>query len=248
MFIFGTMKITTLNNKPRVLAKQENRPVYLIQQYYKPDYTQRAKEIDMCLRMNMACKGIHTIVLLTEKEYGVENLPVPTTAKLQVISIGRRLEYADILEYVRGSVPRDAIVLFGNADIFIRDDFVDKLRGYDMQKTFIALTRWDVDTRGGATIFSDRSGRPRPDTQDLWGILAEDIYGIREEDIDLFRFQFGKPGCDNKIAAIMNQLGFYCCNPALTLKSYHLHNSGFRMYTEADRILGEDYVYLTPTE
>ena len=232
------MKTITLKNTPRLASPAKKPQVYLIQQYYKPQQAQRAKEIDLCLKLNAICPVIDRIVLLTEKAW---DIPVKSDKISQVV-ISHRLKYADVFSYILSSIPSGSIVLFGNADIFVKSDFA-AIHRIDMAKTFIGLVRWDVDMRGEAKIFMDGKGQPRKDTQDLWAVRAEDV---TEELVAATDFEFGKPGCDNKIAAIMNRAGFYCCNPGLDLRSYHLHNSGFRAYDENDRIFDEEYVYLEP--
>lgn len=49
-------------------------------------------------------------------------------------------------------------------------------------------------------------------------------------------FQLGKPGCDNRIAYLFKDAGLLPINPCKKIKSYHYHSSGFRTYTQKERI------------
>ncbi len=211
--------------------------IYLIQQFFNASDPARAKEFEMCLKMNMKCNIIDKIVLLNESDD--VKLPVKSS-KIECVNIGHRMGYIDVFKYIKESVPDDVVALFANSDIFLMDDFKD-IYNINMEKKFLALLRWDMDERGMARIFG-----PRADSQDLWGVRASDVK-TPEFDLNSFNFLFGMPGCDNAVTAIMREKGFYCINPALGLKSYHLHNTQLRNYSNKDRVYNREYLYLEPT-
>jgi hypothetical protein len=221
-----------------VTDNNELPPIYLIQQFFNASDPARAKEFETCLKMNVKCSVLDKIILLNESD----DIKLPLkSSKIECVNIGHRMGYIDVFKYIKESVPDNVIVLFANSDIFLMDDFKD-IHSINMEKKFLALLRWDTDEKGMARIFG-----PRPDSQDVWGVLSSDIK-TPEFNLDSLNFLFGMPGCDNAITAIMRQKGFYCINPALSLKSYHLHNTQLRNYSNKDRVYNREYLYLEPTE
>jgi hypothetical protein len=85
---------------------------------------------------------------------------------------------------------------------------------------------WDNDT---ATIFG-----PRMDSQDTWIIHSN--HTPNEKGRKVFTFEFGKPGCDNKLTFLMKILGFEVINDPTTIKTYHVHASQERTYTIKERV------------
>ena len=216
--------------------------IYLIQQYYKPSQPDREEEINTCLKFNARCSIIDKIILLNETPY--ITLPVLTTthaSKIECVNLGARMKYINVMDYIRKEIPANVIVIFANSDIFLTDEF-KTIYDIDMHGKFMALLRWDVDKTGQATIFG-----PRADSQDVWGVLSDDVHKLTDEQLAATDFFFGMPGCDNAITAIMTNMGFYCINPAWSLKSYHLHNSGVRGYNVHDTVYNPQYLYLEPT-
>jgi len=49
-------------------------------------------------------------------------------------------------------------------------------------------------------------------------------------------FTQGVPGCDNKIAYLLQEAGYVVTNPSTTIKTYHLHLSGIRHYNAKYRV------------
>jgi hypothetical protein len=61
----------------------------------------------------------------------------------------------------------------------------------------------------------------------------------------ILNIQFGKPGCDNKIAYIYTILGYDVINDPLFIKSYHYHRQQTRDYGFKDKI-PEPYLFVSP--
>jgi hypothetical protein len=224
-----------LNYKKIITSETEIPKIYLIQQFFNAPDATRANEFNMCLKMNANCELIDKIILLNESD----NVKLPTIhSKIQCVNLGRRMNYYDVFKYIKEEVPLGVITLFANTDIFLMNDF-NAIYNINMSNKFLALLRWDVNESGMTKIFG-----PRNNSQDTWGILSDDA---KEMNLDNLNFMFGKPGCDNAITAIMKTKGFMCINPAFSLKSYHVHNTNIRNYTNMDRVYNPEYLFLNPT-
>jgi hypothetical protein len=99
----------------------------------------------------------------------------------------------------------------------------------------LALSRWDVGEDGKAVLFE------RGDSQDTWVFRGH----VREANGD---FPLGAWDCDNKIAWELERAGFEVRNPALSLRTYHIHHCGYRSYEEDPPDFGicPPFRYVTP--
>ena len=208
--------------------------VWFITQYFRHSEQERANEITECLQRNVDCTDISKIVLLTENDYSKD---YPKSTKIQQIVIKKRLTYAHFLQYVKERVPSNTIVVLANADIFL--DSLSDLWSINMKNAMLALLRWDV-TDEGSEIFG-----PRADSQDTWIVLSDSVKSVNWN-YDPYNVQLGQPGCDNVFAGQMLQNRFVLYNPALTIKTYHLHKTQIRNYSLDDTIRALLYVNLVP--
>lgn len=87
----------------------------------------------------------------------------------------------------------------------------------DWGRIAYALSRWDVDSDGKAVLWN------HADSQDAW------IFGGKPKGIDA-PFPMGIPGCDNRLAWLIEQAGYTVLNPSLSIHAYHLHNVKWRSY------------------
>ena len=209
--------------------------LWLLQQYYEPQKDRRAKEIKQCLQMNLRCPLVDRMILLNEKAYSL-----PPSSKLEEVVIGHRLTYADVIRWVHDNVPEDVIVVFSNSDIYL-DNTLRSLWSTSLDDKFLALLRWDVQEKGEPTLFG-----PRADSQDTW-IMSSNSVKKRTWDYKSLDFPFGKMGCDNAITVEMSRQKFLVANPALTLKTYHVHSSGIRTYDMKDIVEKSILMYVQPT-
>jgi hypothetical protein len=222
---------------------------WLITQFFQHSEEARFKEIKECLERNCACPHIDRIVLLNEEDLSRHWLKkgpnkgqfiMPGAQKIQQVIIKKRLTYYDFLKYVKESVPANTYTMLCNADIYCGDSLLD-LWKIKMDDRMLALLRWDVDETGDAKIFG-----PRADSQDTWIFLSNSIQS-RQWKKETFEFQLGQPGCDNAFGGYMLRQGFLLCNPAMTFKTYHLHQSNVRNYNKNDMIKTDLYINLIPT-
>ena len=208
--------------------------VYLIQQYYVPQKAERRDEIKKALEMNIKCELIDKIILLNESK-----CEIPVCDKVRQTVIGHRLTYLDIMTYIKSQVPADTIVVFSNSDIYM-DETLRTLYSVDLEKKFLALLRYEVTGKDEPKLFG-----PRPDSQDTWIVWSSSIdFVLDQED---FNFSFGVPGCDNAITTAMLRKKFAVVNPALSIRTYHLHSSNIRNYVMSDVIDKPVFLYVEPT-
>ena len=210
--------------------------VILVTQYFRHSNAERAAEIKECLRRNSECADISQIVLLTERDYSKDFQMM--SQKIRQIIIKKRLTYAHFLQYVKERIPKNTIVILANADIYV-EDLLD-LWKINMKNAMLSLLRWDV-TEDGTELFG-----PRADSQDTWIVLSDSIKEV-EWTYEPFDVQLGQLGCDNAFAGLMLRNHFVLYNPALSLKTYHLHQSQIRNYTREDAIRTSLYVNIVPS-
>ena len=69
-------------------------------------------------------------------------------------------------------------------------------------------------------------------TQDTW------IWKGKPKTLQNVEFTMGLPACDNRLAYEIAQVGLKPVNPSKDIKTYHLHLSNKRTYTERNRLAG----------
>ena len=221
-------------------AIQRPQPLWLVGQYYKPDQAKRGREIEACFQKNLECPVIDKIVLLNERAYGLKH------PKVEERVIAKRLTYADVIRWIYEHAPPDTLIAFANADIFLDADTWRNLWSTDLETMpkFLAILRWNVDSVGAtdkATLFG-----PRADSQDTWVVSSNAVKAVTW-DWAALDFPFGKGGCDNAITMEMFKKRFLIVNPALSLKTYHLHASEVRTYDSRNIVDKPAYLYIHPT-
>jgi hypothetical protein len=231
-------------------VEQEIRPpeFVLFTQFFSSSAKKRNQELRECLRRNLKCRWVDRVVLLNERDESTawaSFLP-KDTVKIEQHVIGRRLTYADFLQEVVRRYPHgsglDAIVALANADIYFGEELAEAWR-IQWEDRAVCLLRWDDEGNGPARA---RLFGPRADSQDTWMFSAASVAARRWpwKDVDI---PLGKPGCDNAILYPLLQQRFLLSNPALSLKTYHLHNSGVRSYQKSDVVFSPVYIHLQPT-
>ena len=187
-------------------------------------------EIEKCLQFNVKNKYITNIYLLNERIYTDEELSISSNKIIQ-IDIKKRLQFKDIFEYIcENNIKGYNIII--NSDIFF-DRTIKNLFKSDIHinKKMYALLRYDYDNKGCETspLFGDRG-----DSQDTW--IVHSNFSIGKKECKVFNFEFGKPGCDNKLTYLMSVLGFEILNDPEFIKSYHIHTTNVRNYNSNDRV------------
>ena len=216
---------------------------WVFTQFFKHKDPKRFKEIKECLIRNCECPHIDKIVLINEKDYTSDFSNIPGSKKIEQFVSGRRLTYANFLQYVYDVAPMNVFTILCNADIYFGDSLMD-LHKINMEDKMLGLLRWDVGPdglEGDAKIFG-----PRADSQDTWIFLSNSIKS-RKWDYNKFNFQLGQAGCDNAFAGHILRNKFLISNPAVNFKTFHLHNTNIRNYDKKDYIRADVYINLAPT-
>jgi len=218
----------------------DNHDIVLISQFFIHNNNERNNEIKKCLRLNATNQYINKIYLLNEKIYDNTELGIDNKKIVQV-NINKRLEYKDVFKFVEEERINGYIV-FCNSDIFINES-IKKLHKsiLDKEKIFIALLRYEykkslAGNKHIGTIFG-----PRPDSQDTW--IFHSNFNLDKNQMDILNFNFGMPGCDNKITYLMKIFGYKLLNCPNIIKSFHIHTSEIRDYTSKD-LIPTPYIWL----
>jgi len=224
---------------------EESAPrLWWVTQYYVPPTSKRRREIQKCLDVNRKSSLIDRIILLNEKQEEIPSSRAEGEVPVEQRVIGKRLTYADVLR-AAAEFPIDVTVVFANADICIDDESWRQLWDVNLEDTFLALLRYDVPDSGS---FSDAQlFGPRPDSQDTWVLRVADIVKRGSAIWKNLDFQFGRMGCDNAVALEMLRQKFLVVNPALSLKTFHIHASGVRTYEKTDVIERPMFHYIHPS-
>ncbi len=180
---------------------------------YRETTEQRRREYAYCLQKNLDCKAISQICILDEN-YG--ELPSHWKIATRIVSI--RPTYHDFFEWINTSALQDDFSIIANTDIEL-DDTIEIIQRFDWRnpKLCLALSRWDIDEHGRATLFE------HGDSQDAW-IFKGKIEGVNGN------FPLGVYDCDNKIAWELEQAGYRVINPCYAVRIYHHHQCGYRSY------------------
>ena len=220
------------------ISEYNPEPIHLFQQFFIHNDADRQKEIELCLKKNVENNFIDKIYLLNERIYKEDELKVSSKKIIQK-KIKTRLTYKKLFNYIHKKNINGYIV-FSNSDIFL-DDTINKIRKteFHKKKNFIGLLRYDYDDKTKKSkIFG-----PRFDSQDTWVIHTDFI--PNKDILNIFDFQFGKPGCDNKIIYLMKILGYKIFNVPKLIKTYHVQKSKQRSYTRED-LVARPHIYIEP--
>jgi len=213
-------------------------PLVLIQQYYKPSDLKREKELKKCLIQNIECEYIDQIYLFMESNL---SLPSDPQGKITQIPLKTRLSYANCIDLIQRIVGSGKLVVFANADIYL-DKTWKSVWSVNLKDVFVALLRWEEGSNGQEpTLFG-----PRNDSQDSWLIHSDSVLD-RSWNLSAFNIPFGKSGCDNAILIEFLRNKFKIVNPAMTLRTIHVHKSEFRTYVKSDIVDRPNYMFVDPT-
>jgi hypothetical protein len=113
----------------------------------------------------------------------------------------------------------------------------------DFHDVCAALLRYEEDLSGAGNhqLFG-----PRADSQDSW-LLHSDSVCSREWKAPAFQIPFGQAGCDNAILVEFLRAKFKITNPAITLRTIHVHASAVRTYDPQNVVDRPIYMHVDPT-
>jgi NACalpha-BTF3-like transcription factor len=219
-------------------VKNKKNKIYYITQFFIHSDKNRAKEIKFCLKKLSQVECLEKVILLNEKIYTNKEMGV-TSDKIEQVDLGHRFSFKDVFDYITTAKLKGYIV-FGNADIFV-DETIKVLRktNLHLEKSFIGLLRYDYNVKNRRyKIFG-----PRFDSQDTW--ILHSNHNVTEKFRRALDFNFGTPGCDNKILYLMKILGYKIYNTPSVLKIFHVHETEIRNYDNS-QLLHRPFMYVDP--
>jgi len=227
------MKVFTISEETNIQNHENIDTINLFLQYFIHPNNERQNEIKECLKRNIENKQINKIYLLNEKIYTNEELGLyNSNNKIIQININERLKFKYVFEYIYlNNITGYNIIV--NSDIFFDETICNLFKSdIHINRKMYALLRYEYNLSDPekTCLF----GNGRGDSQDTWIIHSN--FNINKNECKMFNFEFGKPGCDNKITYLMSTIGFEIINDPFFIKSYHLHESNIRNYSIKDSI------------
>lgn len=188
--------------------------VNLFTSLYVDKMPERDRELRECIAINCRVKSIDRVVVLEESPY-----KLMSDGKLMVRRVDRRPTFGDMFAAVSDVSGDDDLNIVCNTDIFLTHKTVLQVRRYLKVGQCFALSRWDVQRAGYAQLVF------RSHSQDCWMFIGKPKT-VRAN------YFMGKMACDNRLAHEMREAGYDVLNPAKTIRTFHLHLSGARNYSE----------------
>jgi hypothetical protein len=215
----------------------------LLIEYFTSSNSNRDAEYKTCIRENLNCKTIEKVIVFISDETSKLDI---VSEKLEIVKLGQRPTFKFLFEWANQNYP-EQICIIGNTDI-IFDDSLINLKNYNFDKSFLALTRWDLVNRDNQW-FMAFFNHPYRDNGWTMGMLSQDswIFKTPIQIDERSNFLMGKPGCDNRIVAIYHELGYNVKNPSKKIITKHLHTTNYRTYNHTDMVLGP-YLLVEPTD
>jgi hypothetical protein len=222
----------------------------LVIQLWCPKPAKRWEELCCALRRNAENPLIHKIHVLMESinvATAWSKWPEALQAKIVPVEWSKRLTYGDALEYAKGCTSLNNFVGICNSDIYF-DGTIRDLWNMDLTMRCAALLRYDISVADAAAGDDEAAAifGPRDDSQDCWWFRIHDLH-TRSANWEALDFSLGQAGCDNAFAGELVRRRFVVCNPALAIRSYHIHESGVRTYNEYDRVTKGIYATVAPS-
>jgi len=201
---------------------------YLFAQYYNDPNPSRQKELLFCLEQNVNNSLIDVVFIFSE----VPNLPSTLyNGDVHVIQVSKRQTYKDIISFINSEKSfENSYNIIANTDIFF-DDSLKLINKVDFnRKTCVALTRHESNHT--KKIIRFRESKYIGCSQDCWIFKGN----VDIDNLDLVDFNFGVPGCDNRLAYELDRNGYKVLNPCKDIIIYHYHQN--RLSRSKERIAG----------
>jgi len=201
--------------------------------YYIPKDKQRQKEVNYCLNQLINSENIDNLYLFSsKKDYESLNINYEKVKFIDLRTIPTFKYVFGLMESNSGDNDYNISI---NSDCYIQESsykYLTKLKKDDCW----VLLRWDiVDEK------MNIRHRNKGFSQDCWIIKG------KPKKMDNINFNYGVPGCDNRISFELKKSGYNVFNPSKDFKVIHYHLSDLRYYTQEDRVNG-DYLYINPTK
>ena len=216
--------------------------IQLFTTFYLEKNPNRRDEYEECFRRNRDSGLFSAIYILTEEPEASPQVESTTDTKIVIQRQPHRPTFSEIFQFINSVTEPDNINVLSNTDI-IFDNSLRLVEQINMKDVCLALTRWDIQVDNTIRFLESI------DSQDCWifkGKIQETEFVKYPSFWEDANFHNGLAGIDNRIAFIINQLGYHVINPSYTIKIQHLHRVNVRNYNPENRVLGQ-YLLLPPT-
>lgn len=200
--------------------------------HYAPKEDVRKKEMGYCLDKLTNSENIDNLYLIISNE-DYKKYKNPNPDKIKVIISDERPTYRYVFDLIDSKTGINDYNITLNSDCYIEESSY-KFLSYLKRVDCWALTRWNIINEKMDLKFKDRKF-----SQDCWIIKGN------PKKINDINFNFGKPGCDNRIAYKLKKGGYNIYNPSIDFRVIHYHVCDIRNYTHEDRVKG-GYIFLDP--
>lgn len=231
--------------------------------YYVDKNSERRAELNFCILENLRNKSLNSIILIcSEADYkslrdyviveeGIQIFGTIIYDKNKVLEkiipviTELRPTFNDYFRLMnKFSSTDDNVNIIANLDIIIPEETLNNSLNYIVERSkCLALSRYDVKNR--IDYKNNSEFWNHADSQDVWMFMGA-VRNVVGADNTL-----GIAGIDNSIAYYLEQSGYVCINPSLTLKTYHLHLCNIRNYinetTNHIQRIPPPYKLLTPS-
>lgn len=205
--------------------------IHLFTQFFLHRDNHRTQELRACLQRNIDNPEVTQVHLLNERIYTLDELGLDSTSEhrhkiIQSLTPNKkRLTFQHVFQYIRENNLQGFLVLT-NADIFF-DHTLQRIRIGPLHLRPVMMAQLRYEYNGVDTATSPIFG-PRNDSQDTW--MFHSKFVVRGSVEKAFSFEFGKPGCDNKMIYLARILGYDVLNDPGAIRTYHYHQNPARDY------------------
>lgn len=180
----------------------------------------RSDEYKKCLLKNIEHPLIEEVVVFfdTRNSGHVNNLlDFVQSSSVKIEYIEDRPSFRALFEYAHQRYPHRKIIV-ANADIHFNET-LHKIEEFDLEDTFIALTRWNELSSGELKQLAEER------SQDVW------IFKAPFKNLNFPEFQLGTWQCDGQMSWVAYASGYNVVNLSNDIQACHVHSSDIRNYT-----------------
>ena len=240
--------LTTKNHDKLNVTNYNEDNIYLFYQFFIHEHTERYNEIKFCLKKNIELGLFAKIILFNERIYTTEELGLNDSELSMIIQIdiGKRLKFKDCFNEIN-KLQLQGYFVISNSDIFFDKTIINLRKScLSESKSFYMLLRFEYIKEENLEKCKLHSNNniPNCNSQDTW--IYHSNFSPTNNIINNCDFYFGQPGCDNKLAFIMNNYGYKCYNKPYQVRTYHNHNTQIRNYSNKNRV-NRPYLFIQPT-
>jgi hypothetical protein len=224
--------------------------LHLITQWYRDIDQERQEELEYCFRMHLSSPFDQITVLVHQRDVtiaddgtinllGSSSVPWNDSRFRIVVTDINRPTFGDLFQAARENKDQEnTVIVVANSDI-VFDRISERFRYLPLSHA-ITLARWNIHRfEGIRTNLADCSLQHDPfGSQDVWAIR-----GSIPTALTTIPFAPGVIGCDHALGSRLLAAGYELFNPALSIKTYHVHTIDTRLDINK-RPLSENGVYI----